>query len=94
MKPRALLINTSRGALINEDDLLTALQKEMLGGVALDVLFEEPPRAGHPLIKHDKCIVTPHNAWISFEARSRLMQETLNNVACFLKGKPQNIVNI
>jgi glycerate dehydrogenase len=92
MKPDALLINTSRGMLINEDELLTALEEGLLAGAALDVLSEEPPKSGHPLVHHPKCIVTPHNAWISFEARSRLLKETIENIRNFIKGHPVNSV--
>jgi glycerate dehydrogenase len=92
MKRSAFLINTSRGPLINEDELLTALEKEMLAGAALDVLSEEPPRPGRALLDHPRCIVTPHNAWISFEARAKLMEETIRNIHGFLKNKPLNIV--
>jgi len=90
MKPGAILINTSRGPLINEEALYTALQNKMLAGAALDVLSEEPPPAGHPLIDHPNCIVTPHTAWISVEARARLLQQTVNNIDGFLKGIVKN----
>jgi glycerate dehydrogenase len=93
MKRSALLINTSRGQLINEDDLFQALQNGVLAGAALDVLSEEPPKPGHPLIHHPNCIVTPHNAWLSFEARTRLMNVTLENIRKFFNGDPQNVVN-
>jgi glycerate dehydrogenase len=86
------LINTSRGALIREDDLVRALDEGLLYAAALDVLTEEPPQTGHALVHHPRCIVTPHNAWISFEARSRLMQVTVENVRSFLNGKVQNQV--
>ena len=93
MKPTAILINTSRGPLINENELKTALDKNMLSAVALDVLSEEPPRADHPLTNHPNCLVTPHTAWISFEARRKLMEETVKNIGAFLDGKPINMVN-
>lgn len=92
MKHDALLINTSRGMLINESDLFTALENGILAGAALDVLSEEPPKSGHPLIHHPKCIVTPHNAWISFEARSRLLAESIENIRNFMAGHPANSV--
>ena len=94
MKPTAFLINTSRGQLIAEKDLADALQKNKLAGAALDVLSAEPPLAGHPLIGLPNCIITPHNAWISFEARARVMETTLANVKNFLAGDPKNIVNL
>jgi glycerate dehydrogenase len=93
MKPTSYLINTSRGQLIGEKDLADALQKNKLAGAALDVLSVEPPLAGNPLIGLPNCIITPHNAWISFEARSRIMQITLENVKAFLSGKSKNMVN-
>jgi len=93
MKRNALLINTSRGPLISEEDLVAALDRGMLAAAALDVLAEEPPHAGHPLPNHEKCLVTPHNAWISFEARARLMKQTIKNIESFLKGQTINEVN-
>ncbi len=92
MKPSGYLINTSRGQLIEEKDLAVALQKGILAGAALDVLSVEPPLPEHPLIGLPNCIITPHNAWISFEARSRMMQVTLENVTAALKGKRKNVV--
>lgn len=93
MKPTAYLVNTSRGQLINEPDLADALKQHIIAGAALDVLSVEPPPANHPLIGLENCLITPHNAWISFEARKRLMETTLENVKALLSGKPQNIVN-
>ncbi|MEO6732081.1 MAG: D-2-hydroxyacid dehydrogenase [Ferruginibacter sp.] len=93
MKPTGYLINTSRGQLIAERDLADALQKNKLAGAALDVLSAEPPLQPHPLIGLPNCIITPHNAWISFEARSRIMETTLENVKAFMAGHPQNVVN-
>jgi glycerate dehydrogenase len=93
MKRTAFLINTSRGQLINEQDLAGALQHKVLAAAALDVLSAEPPSAGNPLVGLQNCIITPHNAWISFEARKRLMQTTLDNVLAALSGKPVNVVN-
>lgn len=93
MKPNAFLINTSRGQLIAEKDLADALQKHKLAGAALDVLSVEPPLPGHPLIGMPNCIITPHNAWISFEARSIIMQTTLENVTAVIGEHPQNVVN-
>ncbi|MEP7144251.1 MAG: D-2-hydroxyacid dehydrogenase [Ferruginibacter sp.] len=94
MKPTAFLINTSRGQLIAEKELADALQQHKLAGAALDVLSVEPPLPAHPLIGLYNCIITPHNAWISFEARSILMQTTLENVKAALQGHPQNVVNV
>jgi glycerate dehydrogenase len=92
MKPSALLINTGRGGLINEPDLLVALQNNILAGAGLDVLSVEPPAAGHPLLSAPNCIVTPHLAWASVQARQRLMDICVQNVQAFLNGSPQNRV--
>jgi glycerate dehydrogenase len=94
MKPTAFLINSSRGQLINEKDLAEALTSKKIAGAALDVLSVEPPPADHPLVNLPQCIITPHTAWLSFEARQRLMQVTYDNVACFINGNPQNVVNL
>ncbi len=93
MKSTAFLINTSRGLLINEKDLGLALHQGRLAAAALDVLSTEPPEKNNPLIGLTNCIITPHNAWISTEARNRMMQVTLENIKAFLKGAPQNVVN-
>jgi len=92
MKPSAFLINTSRGQLINENDLADVLKKKNIAGAGLDVLSTEPPPAGHPLVGLDNCIITPHNAWFSIEARQRIMSATLQNIASFVKGTPENVV--
>jgi glycerate dehydrogenase len=93
MKPSAFLINTSRGQLINEQDLADALNKNIVAGAALDVLSKEPPPSINPLLNAKNCIITPHNAWISKEARSRLLDTSVKNVKTFLKGKPENVVS-
>jgi glycerate dehydrogenase len=93
MKPTAFLINTSRGQLINENDLADALNKKVLAAAALDVLSQEPPRADHPLIGLPNCLITPHNAWLSAEARQRIMDTTYNNIICALRGEPRHVVN-
>jgi len=93
MKTTAFLINSSRGQLINEQDLASALTKGKIAGAALDVLSVEPPSANHPLIDLPTCIITPHTAWLSFEARQRLMKVTYDNVVCAIRGNPQNVVN-
>lgn len=93
MKPSAILINTGRGALINEADLAQALQKGTIAGAALDVLSVEPPTAGNPLIALPNCLITPHVAWASFEARQRLMQLLGSTLNAYLSGQPINVVN-
>jgi glycerate dehydrogenase len=92
MKPTALLINTARGQLINEQDLADALSHDVIAGAALDVLSKEPPREGNPLLQAKNCIITPHNAWISREARERIMSATVANITAFINGQPVNIV--
>lgn len=93
MKPSAFLINTSRGALINEADLTEALTKSVLAGAAIDVLTAEPPTQSSPLLTAPNCIITPHIAWASFEARGRLLVSVVNNIKAFQAGTPTNMVN-
>lgn len=93
MKRSALLVNTARGGLIDENDLLRALETGGLGGAALDVLSSEPPPADHPLLRAPRCIVTPHQAWTTLAARQRLVEATVRNVAAILAGTPINVVN-
>jgi glycerate dehydrogenase len=94
MKPTAYFINTSRGALVNEQDLLNALQHQKIAGAALDVLSLEPPRQNILLqAKLKNLIVTPHNAWMTREARTRLLQIVVDNIQNFLEGTPKNVIN-
>lgn len=92
MKPTAFLINTGRGGLVNEADLRAALLQGWIAGAGLDVLSEEPSAQNHPLLNIPKCIITPHQAWATQESRSRLIQIVADNIAAFLKEKPQNVV--
>jgi glycerate dehydrogenase len=92
MKPTAILINTSRGPLINEADLATALNGNRIGGAALDVLSVEPPPASNPLLTAKNCLITPHMAWATAGARHRLMSAVIENVAAFLRGQPENVI--
>lgn len=92
MKPSAFLINTARGALINENDLSVALNRGKIAGAALDVLSSEPPSENNPLLAARNCIITPHMAWAALEARQRIMRTTVHNVSSFLKGTPINVV--
>ena len=92
MKPTAILINTGRGPLIDEQALADALTEGKLYAAGLDVLTEEPPRHGSPLISAPNCFITPHIAWASLAARRRLIAIATANVAAFLRGKPQNTV--
>ncbi len=92
MKPTAYLINTSRGPLIDEPALADALNSGRIAGAALDVLSAEPPPAGHPLLSARNCIVTPHMAWSTTEARRRLLATVIENVGAFCAGAPKNVV--
>lgn len=92
-KPTAYLINTARGGLIDENALANALNSGKIAGAALDVLTNEPPKADNPLIHAKNCIITPHMAWASLEARVRLLHATEDNVRAFLQNAPINKVN-
>ena len=93
MKPSAFLINTSRGPLVIDQDLADALNDGRLTGAALDVLSSEPPSPDNPLLRAKNCIVTPHIAWATKEARTRLLDTAIANVRAFLDGHPVNVVN-
>lgn len=93
MKSNAVLINTARGALIDEDALCRAVSERRIYGAALDVLRVEPPSVDNPLLSQDGIYITPHNAWATFESRKRLMERVVGNFDAFLKGKPVNVVN-
>ncbi len=93
MKSSALLINTARGQLIHEKELAEALNGHVIAGAGLDVLSKEPPPDNNPLLTAENCIITPHNAWISKEARTRIMGITAENIEAFLKGQPIHVVN-
>ncbi len=93
MKPNAILINTARGPLVDEQALADVLNQERIFGAGLDVLCNEPPHASCPLLTAKNCIITPHIAWASTEARERLFDIALNNVKAYTEGKPVNVVN-
>ncbi|RMH85441.1 2-hydroxyacid dehydrogenase [Pseudomonas sp. AOB-7] len=94
MKPQAFLINTARGGLVDEQALADALRHGHLGGAATDVLLQEPPKDGNPLLAADipRLIVTPHNAWGSREARQRIVGQVAENAAAFFAGAPRRLV--
>jgi glycerate dehydrogenase len=93
MKPGAFLINTARGPVLCEQAVAQALNSGRLGGAAVDVLSTEPPRPDNPLLGAQNCIITPHIAWAAEESRLRLIRAVADNVAAFLQGAPQNVVN-
>ena len=98
MKPSAFLINTGRGDLVDESALAAALQNGTIRAAGLDVLSEEPPPADHPLIQlaanhPNRLIITPHSAWTSTEARTRLLYGMVGNIRAWQNGSPTNQVN-
>jgi glycerate dehydrogenase len=92
MKPTAFLINTARGPLVVDQDLAGALNAGRIAGAGLDVLSVEPPAESNPLPAARNCLVTPHIAWATREARSRLMDLAVENVAAYLAGAPRNVI--
>ncbi len=93
MKKTAILINTSRGPLIVEEDLKEALNNDVIYAAGVDVVSTEPILEGNPLLKAKNCIITPHIAWAPKESRARLMNIAVDNLKAFLAGNPTNIVN-
>ena len=92
MKKSAMLINTSRGQVVNEADLADALKNGVIAAAGLDVLSVEPPKADNPLLGLKNCHITPHIAWAGYETRARLMEICKENLKAFSLGKPQNVV--
>lgn len=90
MKKSAILINTGRGGLVNEQDLADALRENRIKAAGLDVMVNEPPCEDNPLLKLDNCFITPHIAWATYEARVRLMNQTVKNLKSFIEG---NVIN-
>ena len=93
MKKTAFLINTGRGPLVDEQALADALNNAKIAGAGLDVLSSEPPKKDNPLLQAKNSFITPHIAWATQAARQRLMKVVVDNVAAFLAGNPQNVVN-
>ena len=92
MRPSAILINTGRGPLVDDQAVASALAEGKLAAFCADVLTEEPPKADNPLLSQPNAFITPHIAWATEEARSRLLQVAISNVQAFLNAKPQNVV--
>lgn len=94
MRPRAILINTARGGLVDESALCDALRRGVIGGAGFDVLTIEPPREGNPLLdlKLPNFILTPHNAWASREAMQALADQLIDNIEAYVRGEPQNLI--
>ena len=93
MRPTAILINTGRGPLVDDEALAEALKANRLKAYCADVMTQEPPKADNPLLGLKNVFLTPHIAWASTEARIRLLDITIKNVRAFIEGKPQNVIN-
>ena len=92
MKPGAILINTGRGPLVDEEAVAQALESGQLMAYGADVMSQEPPLPSNPLLRCPNAYLTPHIAWATFEARQRLMQIAVDNLQCFISGQPKNVV--
>ena len=92
MKPTAILVNTGRGPLVDDQAVADALAAGRLQAFCADVLTEEPPKADNPLLRQPQAFITPHIAWATTEARTRLLQIAIANIRSFLNGKPVNVV--
>jgi glycerate dehydrogenase len=93
MKSSAFLLNTSRGPIVVDEDMVDALNKGTIAGAGIDVLSIEPPSANNPLFTAKNCLITPHIAWATKEARTRLMDIAVSNLSAFVNGTPINVVN-
>ena len=93
MKPSAILINTGRGPLVDDQAVADALAKGAIAAYCADVVTEEPPRPDNPLLQQPNAFITPHIAWASMEARVRLLKVAIDNVRLFLNGQPQNVIS-
>lgn len=93
MKTTAFLINTARGAVVDESALAQALNEGRLAGAGVDVFTQEPPASDHPLLGAKNCVLTPHVAWATREARERLIETVAENLQRYMEGEPQNVVS-
>ena len=94
MKKSAVIVNTTRGGTIDEDAVASALHDGRIRAFLADVLSTEPPRCDNPLLSAPNCIITPHIAWATIEARTRLMKEAFLNAKAFTEGKKRNVINL
>ena len=95
MKKNSVLVNTSRGGIVNEDDLYKALKSKKIKGAGMDVFVSEPPEANHPFFKLDNILLTPHNAALTLECRERMSLEASQNIVFFLKNMSEfNVENL
>jgi len=93
MKKSAIFINTSRGAVVDDEALANALNNSKIAAAGLDVLTVEPPKKDNPLLRAKNCFITPHIAWGATQTRARLLGVIEENLKAFINGKPQNVVN-
>ncbi len=93
MKKNAILINTARGALVDEHAVRKALDEKAISGYAADVVTTEPMTTDNPLLNAPNCLITPHIAWAAVETRQRLLSVVINNLKAFIDGNPQNVVS-
>jgi glycerate dehydrogenase len=93
MKSSAVLINTGRGPLVDEQALADGLNEGTIAGAGLDVLSTEPPATDNPLLTAKNCVITPHVAWASLQARKRLLVIAAENLSAYLRAEPKNRVN-
>ena len=93
MKDTAILVNTGRGPLVDEEAVAAALHEGSLGAYCADVMAQEPPSKENPLFSEPNAYLTPHIAWATYEARERLNKQVAANVKAFLEGNPINVVN-
>ena len=94
MRPGAIIINASRGPVVNEHDVAEALESGRLAAYGADVMSSEPPSADNPLLRQPNAYITPHIAWATREALTRLVRTAIDNLRAFADGNPVNVVNL